>query len=516
MIERLTNPVEVESAARQIAGLIAAHGEWFYTEGAGKSSALRRSECDVRAAHGRLIFSCWSDEGARTWRVTGWQWTGEKLRLEASRRMGAESCVLELIPRAAVSDIVKMVSRSRQERAARVAELACAQLPGAKVERVGLSAGARRGQPGRYARIILRQRNKRIAVTCPVAADDGHERDAFLTSALLWFARAGEQTRGAVVQELWLVVLPELAQPAARQLALLRDDLRRSIKLYELDEQRNALVPARLLERAELWQEPPPRLRPFAAEVELSDLSRRLLALCPGAIDIVRARGGETLRFHGLAFSRVRRLMNRERAWFGIDGTRRRMLDESNWNECVELLGELKEHRNAASPEHSHAFYKAAPEAWLESLLRRDITRLDPGLRLAPLHAQFRAANSANAAPRPVDLLALRHDGRLVVIELKVAEDREHVFQGADYWRRIEAHRRRGHLAQSRLFGEAAIADHPPLVYLVAPLLRFHHAFNQLASAIAPDIELYRFDINEDWRAGVRVMRRSRSNYRKP
>jgi hypothetical protein len=29
---------------------------------------------------------------------------------------------------------------------------------------------------------------------------------------------------------------------------------------------------------------------------------------------------------------------------------------------------------------------------------------------------------------------------------------------------------------------------------------------------IAPDIEIYRFDINEDWRAGVRVMRRMRVN----
>ena len=29
---------------------------------------------------------------------------------------------------------------------------------------------------------------------------------------------------------------------------------------------------------------------------------------------------------------------------------------------------------------------------------------------------------------------------------------------------------------------------------------------------IAPDVEIYRFDINEDWRAGVRVVRRERIN----
>jgi hypothetical protein len=98
------------------------------------------------------------------------------------------------------------------------------------------------------------------------------------------------------------------------------------------------------------------------------------------------------------------------------------------------------------------------------------------------------------------------------VIELKVAEDREHVLQGADYWRRIETYRRDGEIARVRLFGNAAIEDEPPLIYLVAPTLRFHRAFQTLAHAIAPEIEMYRFDINEDWRTGVRVARRLRVN----
>jgi len=62
------------------------------------------------------------------------------------------------------------------------------------------------------------------------------------------------------------------------------------------------------------------------------------------------------------------------------------------------------------------------------------------------------------------------------------------------------------------LFDDAPIADEVPLVYLAAPTLRFHRAFHTLASVIAPDIEIYRFDINEDWRAGVRVARRARVN----
>jgi len=99
-----------------------------------------------------------------------------------------------------------------------------------------------------------------------------------------------------------------------------------------------------------------------------------------------------------------------------------------------------------------------------------------------------------------------------VVIELKASEDREHVFQGVDYWRRVEAHRRRAHITRAKLFGCRAISNESPLVYLVAPTLRFHRTFATLARTVAPDIEIYRFDINENWRGGVRVMRRMRVN----
>ena len=179
------------------------------------------------------------------------------------------------------------------------------------------------------------------------------------------------------------------------------------------------------------------------------------------------------------------RCLAARRVWFGINRSHRRLLDESTWNEWQNLLRDLREHRSASALDHRHAFYRAAPEAWLESLLRRDITKLDPGLIIAPLHAQFRTARGAKLGIRPIDLLALRQDGRLVVIELKVSEDREHVLQGADYWRRVEAHRRRGHIARAKLFGERKIRDESPLVYLVAPTLRVHPSFQTLAQCIS-------------------------------
>jgi hypothetical protein len=512
MMEHLTNTREVEDARRRIRELIDAREEWFYSQGAtGVPISLRKGELDFSVSQGRLIFSCWSERGAMMWRVIAWGWSEGKLLLEATRRTGAERAMLELVPRASASAAAAIVAAARRQRAERLAQLARATAQGAKVERIGLSLGARRGQPGRYARILLRLPFERIAVSGIVTESDTCDVDAFLSSALIWFTRASESARRSpYIKKLWLVVQNDCVEAMIERLALLRDSLRRAITLYGIAEDCQELMPAQQLTLRDLWTKHPARFRSPPPMVKTDEAAARIVALAPEAIDVIHARHGETLRFHGLPFARVRRVMNETRIWFGIEGARRRLLDEDTKAEWSELLRELKEHRSAGADDHQHAFYRALPEAWLESLLRRDITRLDPGLRLAPLHAQFRASQVASAgARRPIDLLALRRDGRLVVIELKVSEDREHVLQGADYWRQVEAHRRRGHIARSRLFDNAVIADQPPLVYLVAPTLRFHRSFQTLARAISPEIEIYRFDINEDWRTGVRVMRRS-------
>jgi hypothetical protein len=299
-----------------------------------------------------------------------------------------------------------------------------------------------------------------------------------------------------------------------QRLALLREELRRVITLYELDRDGQELVQVFVPQLADLWAVPPQRFRrlPRKLPEALSETAARIKAYAPEAVDVVRSRRGETLRFHGLSFARVRRVMGRENVWFGVEGARRRLLDRSTGQEWLKLLRDLREHRSAEAIDQHHMLYRAAPEAWLEAELRRDVTRLDPGLRLAPLHPQFRPTHTGASDSRPIDLLAIRRDGRLVVIELKVSEDRQHILQGADYWRRTEIYRRHGHIAEAQLFGDAIISDDPPLVYLVAPTLRFHRAFNLLARAITPEIEIYRIDINENWRAGVRVMRRLRAN----
>ncbi len=462
---------------------------------------------DIAVAHDRLVFSCWTEKGNRLWRINGWHWNGESLMLRASRRMGAELSVIELIPRASAKAVVTTIRAARQVRCDRMAQLVATFAAETTIERQALSRGTRKGQPGRYAHILLRRKHERIAVAGPVVATHPGAVDAFLSSALLWFRRTADRVKPPLVQQLWLIVSPELLQPALYRAALLRHGLKSMIRVFAADDDLTVLTEAACPDKHELWNKKLARFPPVSVTT-ISEHVAAIVAAAPEAIDVVQARHGQTLRYFGLPFARVRSLLGTERLWFGINRSRRRLLEEATWTEWQNLLRDLREHRLASALDHRHALYRAAPEAWLESLLRRDITRLDPGLIIAPLHAQFRTALSGKLGIRPVDLLALRQDGRLVVIELKVSEDREHVLQGADYWRRVEAHRRRGHIAKARLFGAREISDEPPLVYLVAPTLRVHPSFQTLASFISSDIEIYRFDINEDWRSGVRVMRR--------
>jgi hypothetical protein len=523
---RSADPDRDQSSLKEI---ISAHHEWFMSIAGRAPLNLSTDEFEFSASHGRLIFSSWTESGSRSWRVGSWNWNGEKLVCEATRRMGAEQATIELIPRTSAKSIVAGIAAARQERCERLAQLVAQILvcestsqdhklksvPLPKIERAVLSPGMRRDQPGRYARIILRLPHQRLAVTGTVAESDARNVDALFSSMLLWFQRLQQTPKRPSIQRLLLVVERQILEAARQRQVLLRASFRERIELFEINDDWSEVAPVKRFERKHLWRKRLTRFPPVT-EPQPSERVSDTLAYAPAAIDVVASRHGQTLRYHGLPFARLRRVMEQDRIWFGIDGSRRRQLDPFHQQDWAKLFNDLETYRTERCRDRRHWFFRAAGEAWLESILRRNIMKLDPGLIIAPLHAQFRTSPGGNfgskGGARPIDLLALRHDGRLVVIELKVNEDREHVFQGVDYWRRVEAHRRRGHISAAKLFGDREISDESPLVYLVAPTLHFHPSFRALAKTIAPDIEIYRFDINENWRSGVRVVRRERVN----
>jgi len=198
------------------------------------------------------------------------------LVLQASRRLGAERTRLELIPRTSALAITANIRTARQMRCARLAQLAGEWQLKTIVERCALSPGTRRGQPGRYARILLRWRNERIAVTGPVVSDQPSAIDAFLSSSLLWFTRTRDRTRPPFIEQLWLIVSEDLAKPACFRVALLRESLKHIITILVVDDDLRTLSPVVCPEREELWTRRLARFPPVPAAV-VSEQTRAIL-----------------------------------------------------------------------------------------------------------------------------------------------------------------------------------------------------------------------------------------------
>src|SRR5262245_50797164 len=152
---QLKSIVSVEAAERAVRTVIGAQSEWFMAENRQSPIAIRNDELEFYVAHRHLIFSCWTEAGSRTWRVNAWSWTGERLSLQMSRRLGAESVTIELVPRASAKALVASITTAREQRCDKLAQITAEHFS-AKIEKSTLSPGMRRDQPGRYARIIVR------------------------------------------------------------------------------------------------------------------------------------------------------------------------------------------------------------------------------------------------------------------------------------------------------------------------------------------------------------------------
>jgi len=491
--------VATQTSTEDLDTLLDVHAEWLMISENGRTFPVGRSEIDVQSDGRGVLFGAVCESGFRSRRVASFEFDSERIDLSLAAPFGGEAEVLRLVPRVSAAALAANVELARLERANEIASLVHDAGTGTKIIRVALNAGS-----GRFAEIIAENRESgRFAVYADIVG--GAAAESILASSILWFDRLRGRAKKPA-RELYIVAEKRSAVNLQKLHALLKAPVRSSIRIFELD--RTGGVEA-LRSRAEitasrLWREKPRKLN-LPDEVEAGETAQKIMGLKPEAIDVMHSRHGKTLRFNGLPFARVRSMAGRESAWFGI-GREKRPLNDQTWPELERLVEDLTAYREFDGASKRHDFYRHSPESWLESILRRNIKLLDANLILAPIYNQFRTA-----AADKIDLLALRRDGRLVVIEVKASPDRETPFQAADYWRKIEHLRRRGELRRARVFGDLEIIDKPPLVYAVAPALSFHRDFEYFARMLTPDIELWRFELHENWREEIKVI--ARRNY---
>lgn len=474
---------------------ISSHHEWLLIRDLGRTFPLQRTEIDIIDDGEKLHFGFLDDKGFHSWRLNGFEHFEGEIAIDVAGAFAKKRETMRLVPRESAADLIAELERARLQKANEIAELITAFDPAIKLGRVALNE-----ENGRFAQIEFETSNKTpTAAIADITAKVTVE--ATFTAAMLWIEKLGLRKKKPV-NDLWIICEKRQAKNAQKLLALLTERWRRKLTIFEInrrDEQPHLVeLPTRKLR--DLWREKAPKLTlpesPFPSET-----ASRLMQAAPDAIDLIYSKQGETLRLNGLPFARVRSMMGQEKAWFGVGRDRRPLLAE-NSDDLDELITTLTLNRSAAAPNKRHEYYRTAPEAWLESILKRDVSLLDANLILSPIYNQFRSSNDK------IDLLAIRRDGRLVIIELKTNPDREMVFQSIDYWRKIELQRRKGLLAAADLFNGRDIPDKPAIIYLAAPAWSFHRDFEFFAKAVSPEIEVWRFELHENWREKVRVVSR--------
>ena len=488
MVEETETPASISEALQT-------HFEWLAVYSEGRAFPLRVDEIELEESPGRTLIGMHSDKGWRTWRVHSSSLAEGELLLELSGTFGAERQNVRLVPRTPAAELSREVELARLVRASEIAKSVEANFPGTKIIRVGLNESN-----GRMAQVIAESPQK---TQWGVLADvtNALTPESLMASAFLWMDRLNAR-RKRPIESVWVAAEKKQARALRRLHTLLNRNAKAAVTIVEMAGE--GMRPLDDWPISALWREKPKKLS-IPSEIVHTKTARAIVAIDPDRIDVIRSTQGETLRFLGLPFARVRSMMGQERAWFGT-GKNKRPLNSENEEDLQGLIDELAEFRRADSPNPRHEFYRASPEWWLESILRRNIGLLDANLILSPIYNQFRSSTDK------IDLLAMRRDGRLVIVELKTSPDREMVLQAADYWRKIELQRRRGVLAKARLFGDREILDKPALVYAVAPALSFHRDFEYFARKLAPEIELWRFELHEDWRSQVKVI--ARKEYR--
>jgi hypothetical protein len=246
-----------------------------------------------------------------------------------------------------------------------------------------------------------------------------------------------------------------------------------------------------------------PVLGPFRWSSQLE----RVLGLAPDLIRrYPRFHDYDSLRLHGLEFAQIAG-PERDRVLFGI-GQQRAELTDQNLDILRSLVEEILLFRRPDSPDTRHLLYRLQAERWLESLVLEDILRLFPEMMPESVYSQIPVYLGKDSGR--IDILGADREGTLVVMELKVAADPDLPIQALDYWGRVIQHNENGDFERRGYFSEIRLSRRLPKIYLVSPVFSFHDTTELLLRFLPPGLEVWKICVNEDWRNGVKILRRIR------
>ncbi len=488
---------------------------------------FRTARSSINAEHGRCMAHFWSEERNLIRHVTGLAERKGVLRLSVLRMGQTRPQTLELVPSRDRRQPSERDS-TRTKYLALLQRVLERQFPESKVASLRTAMDLERSFGPSYARGLHVRGTSAWALIAVNAAESPAIIHGILTLGILWLHHCREhpplRSGVRVVEGLRIVVPAGMAAVTAARLAWMNP---KSAKweLYELDErsedlwQREADAAGNL--QVDWLHAPDATLARERFATAIETVQQMLPAPQRAQMEIaVRGRGEVAFLWHGLEFARARSALaansfsRNEEILFGT-GASETPLTETNAAEMRELLAQLASRRHTRGDKRD-TLYRMQPERWLESRLRISLDALDPQLDPQPVYAQVPAFSGADHSL--LDLLAVRRDGRLVVVELKASEDLHLALQALDYWMRVRQHCTPGAVgAESELqrrgyFPGKTLQPAPPLLYLAAPALRIHPATETVLRYFSPQVDWTLIALDERWRDQLRAVYRKRSN----
>lgn len=454
---------------------------------------------EVRQQSDRLILHLWTEHGNLVRRVLSiLECRKDHLVLEVARFGKRQPGRLELVGLARSRDGSRL---SRDQFRIHFQRLLQERFPDEVVDTLTTARDLEHSFSGSYVRGTMHRGSRTWAVMGVSSAETDEVCDNTLTYALLWldWTRTHKVQVRKAITGLRILLPRGRATTTARRMRALNSSTK--IELYEVDEQHGAVVPLDVTDAGnfDTWLTP---RRDFRRAIESArDWIQRITALAPEAIDIVVPPGTREVafRFRGLEFARWRE----NHVEFGLSRVPH-TLTEASWASLKRLVRKLSRSRNPDSQQRNSNLFRAQPERWLESMVLQEPSSIDAHFRADHVYSQVPAFTGGDRGV--IDLLTVRLDGRLAVVEIKASQDIHMVLQAADYWLRVRLHQERREFARYGYFCGVELQEKPPLLYLVAPGFQFHPAVEVILRYLSPEIEVTRIGLNEGWRHGIQLI----------
>lgn len=451
---------------------------------------------------GKLMLEVWHPGRSFRWRVEGIAYRDDgRLGLFVRKPGGHGTAALELRETTEAVSTSRVSARStlRQELLGFLKQ----QYPGWQFERVSNRTDREFSFSAWYTRGLARRGRVGWAFLALSEEEQPPAADAALAHGLNWLDHLRETEDRCVIGGLTLFLPAKAIPPNAHRAACL-NPAAVEIKLFKWPVGSDGFSPVDLRDFGNVATRLTPRL--VTDPQNTRDFLQHTFGELFGGVEMVPDASGTSLRICGLEVGRLEGRIAPQFYW-GLESQRRRYKPKEQ-DACVRFIRETLALRSARSSDPRHELYRLQPERWLESLLVRDVSQLDPTLRADHVHPQVPAFSGGDRGV--IDILSMRHDGRLAVIELKLHEEISLPLQGLDYWLRVRWLNERDQFRDFGYFPGLQISKAPPLLYLASPAFRFHSTTRRIIRYLDPSIEIIQVGINQQWREEIKILFRRR------